>query len=170
MLIRPACPGDFPAIALVAQAAWRDTYTSTPASVQAQMMEHFYSPEALRRALHRPGSQFLVAVLDGEVVGFAAFVVAEPSVVELSRLYVLPSFQGRGIGTALLNRGEGRLPPDTRTLRVAVDSENQRARRFYERRGFGPCGENVVPAAGHLFRLTLYSRRCAKGEFDGKLV
>lgn len=67
------------------------------------------------------------AVERGEVVGVIAF---RDSFID--QLYILPEFQGRGLGSALLDvakRGGGRLGPWT-------FQRNTRARRFYEARGF----------------------------------
>jgi putative acetyltransferase len=50
----------------------------------------------------------------------------------IEQLYVLPSSQGRGIGTALLAIAQGRFP----LLSLWTFQRNSAARRFYERRGF----------------------------------
>ena len=51
----------------------------------------------------------------------------------LDRLYVDTSVQGMGVGSALLDRAKS-LSPDG--LRLVTLERNERARRFYERRGF----------------------------------
>ena len=50
----------------------------------------------------------------------------------IEQLYVLPPFQGAGIGTALLDIPKGQQ----RSLRLWTFQRNHRARSFYERRGF----------------------------------
>jgi putative acetyltransferase len=50
----------------------------------------------------------------------------------IEQLYVLPSSQGRGIGTALLAIAQSRFP----FLSLWTFQRNAAARRFYERHGF----------------------------------
>jgi ribosomal protein S18 acetylase RimI-like enzyme len=65
---------------------------------------------------------------EGRVVGFAGV-----SGSELTHLYIDPSAQDRGVGSALLDHVKG-LCPDR--LELWVFQENEGARRFYERHGF----------------------------------
>ena len=51
----------------------------------------------------------------------------------LDHLYVDPSLQGRGIGSALLGHAKALQPAG---LQLWVFQENEGARRFYERHGF----------------------------------
>ena len=69
-----------------------------------------------------------VAEVDGRLVGFAAL-----SAGLLEHLYVLPAFQGIGIGGSLLDVAQRARPSG---LRLWVFQRNTVARRFYEARGF----------------------------------
>ncbi|HKA67608.1 MAG TPA: GNAT family N-acetyltransferase [Actinomycetes bacterium] len=71
--------------------------------------------------------QVWVAEADGRPVGFAAVGGGM-----LHHLYVAPEWQGRGVGGALLDAA--RAGRDR--LEVWVFQQNERARTFYERRGF----------------------------------
>jgi len=77
-----------------------------------------------RRAL---GGEAYVFDLDGAVAGF---IVLRDD--QLDALYVAPGLQGRGVGSALLERAEEARPDG---FRLWVFQENRRARRFYEARG-----------------------------------
>jgi GNAT superfamily N-acetyltransferase len=77
-----------------------------------------------RRAL---GGEAYVFELDGAVAGF---IVLRDDL--LHALYVAPGLQGRGVGSALLERAEESRPDG---FRLWVFQENRRARRFYEARG-----------------------------------
>jgi ribosomal protein S18 acetylase RimI-like enzyme len=68
-----------------------------------------------------------VAVDSGRIVGMASL-----SAEMLDHLYVHPDAQGRGAGSALMDKAEERRP-DGFTFWVFQQNEN--ARRFYERRG-----------------------------------
>ena len=79
-----------------------------------------------------PGRRVHVAEVDGQVV--AAMALSEdgaPSWIE--QMYVLPGFNGRGIGSQLL-----RLAHETlgRPIRLYTFLPNAGARRFYERHGY----------------------------------
>ena len=69
-----------------------------------------------------------VAEIEARVVAMMA--LAQDMV---SQLYVLPDFQGCGIGGRLLAEAKRRRP---RGLRLFTFQSNIRARRFYEARGF----------------------------------
>lgn len=86
----------------------------------------------------------------GELVGIIAF---RPDWID--QLYVLPQAQGDGVGTSLL-----RLAQDSfKRLQLWTFQRNQRARRFYEARGF-VCvektdgGRNDEKEPDALFRWT----------------
>jgi GNAT superfamily N-acetyltransferase len=75
-----------------------------------------------------PNQEVWVAEIDGQVAGYAARDAAE-----LNALYVLPGYQGRGVGSALLDRAKDRSPGE---LWLWTFQRNAPARRFYERHGF----------------------------------
>ena len=62
-----------------------------------------------------------------ELIGFIAFREGW-----IDQLYVLPSLQGRGIGTALLQVAQSR----SGRLSLWTFQRNKNARRFYEKHGF----------------------------------
>lgn len=64
---------------------------------------------------------------DGQLVGIVAFRDGW-----IDHLYVLPRFQGRGIGGALLKVAKAAFP----SLSLWTFQRNEAARRFYETRGF----------------------------------
>ena len=75
-----------------------------------------------------PQQEVWVAEVAGEVAGFAALHEGW-----LEHLYIAPAFQGRGLGSALLDLAMSRNPGG---LQLFAFQRNERARRFYERRGF----------------------------------
>ena len=83
-------------------------------------------------------NEIWVAVEQGAVVGVLALGLSE-----VDLLYVDPPIQGRGIGTALLDRAK-QLRPGGFTL--YTHQRNERARAFYERRGFRAVAFGTSPA------------------------
>ena len=139
---------DLRAVREVARITWAETYRGIiPDDERTNFVERAYSEESLKHRIEV--GMFLVAVLGGEVVGFADFDPdpGKPGEVELAAIYVLPTMQGRGVGTRLLEAGIGRFASaESLTLRVARD--NLGGRRFYEARGFYSVGEHVWRTAG----------------------
>jgi GNAT superfamily N-acetyltransferase len=96
--------------------------------------------EAWRRALADPAIDVFVAELAGVIVGSVS-VGGE----FLRTLYVLPSHQGTGVGSALHDHALDRLHElGAREAKLWTLEENEFARRFYERRGWRPNGETRV--------------------------
>lgn len=95
----------------------------------------------------------LVAEFGGEVAGYVTLlwtaedpVFRAAGIPEISDLRVLPSFRGRGVGTALLDRVEaeaGERVPRV-GLNVGLHSGYGPAQRLYVRRGYLPDGSGVV--------------------------
>ena len=95
--------------------------------------------EARFRSTFRP-SRWQVVVVDGEDAG--AFALDDsPGGRFLSNVYILPQYQGRGIGTLLLTRLMGDAFGRGMSVTLSVLKVNERARRLYERLGFSVCGE-----------------------------
>ncbi len=69
-----------------------------------------------------------LAVEDDEVIGLLALRDHE-----IDQLHVEPRCQGRGVGTALLDRAKELFPEG---LSLFTHQRNERARAFYERHGF----------------------------------
>ena len=79
-----------------------------------------------------PAGGTTVAVVEGRVVGFLA-VSTDADGSWIDQLYLLPAWVERGVGSRLLERAQGKL---VAPIRLYTFQGNQRARRFYERRGF----------------------------------
>ncbi len=62
----------------------------------------------------------------------------------VQQFQVLPAHQGRGIGRAVLGAWLARADRERRPVTLAVLKVNTRARRLYERLGFGVVGEDAL--------------------------
>ena len=145
-ILRRPRPADSGRVREIARETWEATYArNVLPSNRARIVSLSYSDEALRRAF-RPSKRhqwfWLAEDAAGQVLGFAETVMRPGAIdAELTRIYVLPSVQGQGLGRALVGalladlRG---LPPDLKPPRLylSVAADNRAAIDFYEKRGF----------------------------------
>ncbi len=101
--------------------------------------------------------EYHAVVVDGQVAGGAIVLRAGPAHCELSRIFLDPSWHGRGIGRqvmALLFEAY----PQAQRWTLDTPAWNRRTRRFYESLGFVDVGRRSTPAG---FELVLYERSVA---------
>jgi GNAT superfamily N-acetyltransferase len=142
--VRDAQLADRAAVRETARAAWHATYDAIPAADIDATVDDWYGDAALAAAFEEP---FLVAE-EGEVVGF---VHASPNgeTATLARLYVRPGRWREGVGSRLLDAVESRLRDrGVWLVRLLVLASNDRARGFYEARGYAPVDRRTDEIAG----------------------
>jgi putative acetyltransferase len=83
---------------------------------------------------------------NGDILGFADTRFFPPLI---SRLYIAPEHQGRGIGSLLLKALENQIRGQG--LNYAELESALNARSFYENRGYQFMGERIMPFNGVLF-------------------
>lgn len=86
----------------------------------------------------------IVVAAEGDGV-LAGFVTIQPDSGHLDQLCVAPAWQGGGVAALLLGAAKARAP---RCVRLEVNADNARARRFYRREGFIETVKGVSPASG----------------------
>ncbi len=141
LVIRPVKLDDLAQVAEIARVTWDATYRDTIAPEnRLEFLNRSYQPENLADSVDAPGHWFYVAELDAHLVGFDHFLQRYHPFqrrAELVRLYVLPQYQCRGIGKAILKAGFAALAQaNMQQCFVSVQASNQFARNFYERHGF----------------------------------
>ncbi len=129
--------------AFVHYTAWKETYTG----LMPQEILDKRSLEGCRQTAHKFPENTLVAIKDGEVVGFACylpeardFASIRPAS-EIMALYVLEKYQKQGIGTALLEKALDSLP--AKPVLLFVLENNQKAIDFYRHKGFLFTGKKL---------------------------
>lgn len=134
-VVRQATEQDIPGIIQCATETWQDTYDDIlgPLTITAELAE-YYNPKTIANHLKRPNSTFLVAVYKSKIIGYTQAYDLGP-IVELSRLYVLPRYQRKGVGSALLRKA-AEFVPEGKRLSLNVYRDNHKARSFYEKLGF----------------------------------
>lgn len=139
MEVRPAATGDVEGVRAVAEAAWWEVYPGTlETDTVRAAVDDLYDEAFLRRVIEeRDDLLFLVAIDDGDVVGFATAQQTWADEVEVHALYVLPELWGEGVGTRLLDSVEAAAEAaGVDRLRAAVISGNHVGRSFFESHGF----------------------------------
>lgn len=141
--VRSAGESDLKKVQTLLAETWRATYTAFygPEKVEALIAE-WHSPEALKKRLKAPRSEFLVAD-DGRAIAgmaYAAMAGAPEKTAILHQLYVHPDYQRQGIGQDLFAEIETCFP-DANIMRLEVEPANEAAIAFYERHGFLKAGE-----------------------------
>jgi ribosomal protein S18 acetylase RimI-like enzyme len=148
--IRRATLEDMPAVRALLVATWHDAYDPLiGAEKVTAITDVWHSVENLSRQLATPHGSFLVAETEGVLVGHAFANAQNAPLLLLTRLYVLPAFQRRGIGAALIEAALARHPGCDR-VRLEVKAGNEKALAFYRRAGFQPVGERIVEAMNHI--------------------
>ena len=89
-----------------------------------------------------PVASITVAEAGGQMLGF---VTVDPRTRYLDQIVVAPETWGSQVAPALIAEAK-RLSP--RGLDLAVNADNARAIRFYEKHGFAKTGEDVNPRSG----------------------
>src|SRR5699024_10475707 len=98
------------------------------------------------------GSFIFVAEMDNKVVGFANFSpVNNEGQLELSAIYLYQSCHGKGIGTALLQRGIKELK-NLQEVWIDVEKANTVGRAFYDSKGFQLIKEFEDHFDGHVLQ------------------
>jgi ribosomal protein S18 acetylase RimI-like enzyme len=133
--IRKMRKEDIKQVQSVAKRSWNDTYEGIiPIEIQHNFLDYAYHDEMLKKRLE--GSYLFVAVVENTIVGFANFSpVKKEGEVELGAIYLLPNFQGKGIGSALLQAGIVNIE-GIREVYINVEKENKKGINFYQAKGF----------------------------------
>lgn len=135
----------------IAKTTWNATYEGIiPLEVQNNFLNLNYSDESMMLRLER--SIVYVAEVNGKVVGFANYsTVRDGGKVELAAIYLYPEFQGKGIGTALMQQAVKELK-GIKEIYINVEKDNKIGMNFYEAKGFETVKESDEEFNGHILK------------------
>jgi ribosomal protein S18 acetylase RimI-like enzyme len=149
--IRNAKPEDVLGINTVLYKAWLVTYPNEEFGITKEDIEESYKSVFTEESIKKreegmrniPANQKrLVAVYEGQIVG-ATSMVKNEEYNQLRTIYILPEFQGKGIGSKLY-REAVIFCDKSKKLIVQVATYNTNAIRFYEKHGFVDTGKRFT--------------------------
>ena len=149
---------DFPILASIATRAWHCAFDSLLGENQTNyMIEKFQSVSAFESQTSEEYYTYYFILLDGERVGYTAIANRpEENRLFLSKLYLLPQAQKRGVAVKTLDFIVKRAKElDKSAVYLTVNKGNQRAIAVYEKFGFNRI-DLVVTDIGNGFVMDDY--------------
>jgi ribosomal protein S18 acetylase RimI-like enzyme len=150
-LIRPWQKEDFPAVRRILWGSWIAAYSPfIPVEDLRAYFEATYQIASLDLLYDNPLVYGFIGEANGEAAGYARTQLDKrENRFYLASLYLLPAFQGKGIGGALLCAAEKRAQAcDLDEIWVGVMTKNEAAGRWYEQRGFAFVREEPFRMGG----------------------
>jgi diamine N-acetyltransferase len=148
--IVPAAAADLPAISALAGVIWRACYPGIISSGQIDhMLARMYALDSMRAEIQSQGVHYDRLLVSNTLIGFASYGPTEQATVfKLHKLYLHPAWQGRGLGSLLLQHCEHEVRKSGVTrLILSVNKRNAKAIAAYQRNGF-VIAESVVTDIG----------------------
>lgn len=148
MIICPATEENIPEIISIANITWHETYKEIISQQQiAYMLNLFYTEAVLGQQMRNPKHHFWI-LKDNEKIQGYTHCIEEPNDVhslKISKLYVLPNQQGRGIGKLLLMFVENTCFGLGKNRLILNVNRNNPAKKFYLKMGFEIVEEIDIP-------------------------
>jgi len=139
---RPAVAGDVPAIVALVESAYRGEASRVGWTTEADFLEgRRTGPDDIESIIAREQSLILLAERDGELLA-CANVAVEDGAGYFGMFSVVPSLQGKGIGSVVLAEAE-RIAAEQwscPSMRMTVIDIREDLIPFYERRGYHRTG------------------------------
>lgn len=142
-----AVPEDAETLAQIKQRIWLTTYQNKALGItEAEILsKDFLCPQRIAKRAEHMGvtngiNYTLVARIGSEIVGYGRAVKGK-KYHEIVTLYILPEWQGQGIGSMLFKALLAWLGDDS-DVKLGVVPYNAKAIRFYEKFGF-TLGEEI---------------------------
>ncbi len=152
MTVRKGFPADIPLIRDIANKTWPVTYgTILPKEQIDYMLNLLYSEQSLTDQMQQQHHEFII-IYDGVApIGFASFSQVEPQVYKLHKIYVLPSYQGKGTGRFAIDQIiKAMKKAGATSLLLNVNRQNN-AKDFYEKIGFTVIKEEDIDIGNGYF-------------------
>ncbi len=147
IMIRPARPDEYDAVARVWMDSWVSTGLEEPSGFLLANLR-----ARIRREVDDGWSLF-VADDNGTIAAMLAIHLPK---LYLDQLFVAPDYQARSLGRKLLAFTRTQLPDE---IHLRCVRENEKAWRWYEREGFVFEQEQVEPMTGFVMKYYRWNRK-----------
>lgn len=146
--IRRATIADCELINKLANEVFPATYKEILSPEQLDyMMDWMYAPENIRKQMEEEGHVYFIAYEECKPTGYVSVQQQDENVFHLQKIYVLPRFQGAGLGSKLFDQAVKYIKevhPSPCLMELNVN-RNNKALRFYERKGMKKVREGDFP-------------------------
>lgn len=146
--IRRATIADCELINKLANEVFPATYKEILSPEQLDyMMGWMYAPENIRKQMEEEDHVYFIAYEECEPTGYVSVQQQDENVFHLQKIYVLPRFQGAGLGSKLFDQAVKYIKevhPSPCLMELNVN-RNNKALRFYERKGMKKVREGDFP-------------------------
>jgi ribosomal protein S18 acetylase RimI-like enzyme len=135
----PVGEADFPTIARLGEAIWREYYPSMISLAQIDyMLAGRFAPERLRQYANAQDRGLFLVRIDGEPAGYFSYALtSNPAEMKLEQLYLLERYRGQGVGKRMLGAVEAQANAHgCRALILTVNKGNAGAIAIYRKAGF----------------------------------
>jgi RsiW-degrading membrane proteinase PrsW (M82 family)/ribosomal protein S18 acetylase RimI-like enzyme len=151
MSLRKGYPHDIPLIRDMAYKIWPVTYGNILSKDQLDyMLNLIYSEQALNDQMKSDHEFFML--YDGvQPIGFASYGLVEPNKFKLHKIYVLPSYQGKGAGRFVIGELINAIKRKGGTSLLLNVNRNNPAKSFYEKSGFVVIKEEDIDIGSGYF-------------------
>lgn len=154
-LIEKAKPEEILEIKQLLKDTWVSTFgTYYSAEMIEEITSSWHDPKRLSEQIQNPDCYFAVARDNaGRIMGIVtARRIENNQTLQLDRLYVLPAFQGKGIGKELLHRASHAFE-GVATIFLDVEAKNTKAIEFYKKQGFEEYDESEETIGDKSFKV-----------------
>lgn len=149
--IREATKDDLQAIQRLAHEIWPVTYSKIVSDDQLKyMLELIYSNASLLKQLNE-GHHFLLVEEENSAIAFADYSFLKEDIYKLHKIYVLPAWQGKGIGKLLIEYVIRKVKENRGSALVLNVNRNNKAKRMYEHIGFKVIAEDDIDIGNGYF-------------------
>jgi ribosomal protein S18 acetylase RimI-like enzyme len=140
------------ALQQIGRQTFEETFAeSNSAENMAKYLEEAYSNEKLSAELNDQNSLFYFAMMGQDVIGYLKLNVGasqtevkDNDAIEIERIYVLKSFQGKRVGQLLFDKAiQIAKEQNAEFVWLGVWEENKKAIQFYTRNGFVEFDQHV---------------------------
>lgn len=136
----------------VSRETFKDTFDDyTAPDDMKRFLKEDYETSKLIKEIENPNSRFFFLMVGDEVAGYLKINVGDAqtehlkeNALEVERIYLLPSFQHKGLGNVLLDYAEDTArKEDYDYMWLGVYEKNINAQHFYKHHGFEKVSEHT---------------------------